>query len=61
MARIVRGEILSLKQQEYVTAAKTIGANGWRILLRHLIPNAMGSIIVTATLQIPSAILQNLS
>lgn len=56
MARIVRGEILSLKQQEYVTAAKTIGASGWRILLRHLIPNSMGSIIVTATLQIPSAI-----
>lgn len=56
MARIVRGEILSLKQQEYVTAAKTIGASGWRILIRHLIPNSMGSIIVTSTLQIPSAI-----
>ncbi|MEZ0536260.1 ABC transporter permease [Caldicellulosiruptoraceae bacterium PP1] len=56
MARIVRGEILSLKQQEYVTAAKTIGASGWRILIRHLIPNTIGSIIVTSTLQIPSAI-----
>ncbi|QEK12969.1 ABC transporter permease [Crassaminicella thermophila] len=56
MARIVRGQILSLKEQEYVLAAKTLGAGTWRILFRHLIPNAMGPIIVTMTMQIPSAI-----
>ncbi|QZY57525.1 ABC transporter permease [Crassaminicella profunda] len=56
MARIVRGQILSLKEQEYVLAAKTLGASTWRILYRHLIPNAMGVIIVTMTMQIPSAI-----
>ncbi|MCT4620602.1 MAG: ABC transporter permease [Marinisporobacter sp.] len=56
MARIVRGQVLSLKEQEYVLAAKTLGASTWRILLRHLIPNAMGVIIVTMTMQIPSAI-----
>lgn len=56
MARIVRAQILSLKQQEFVLAAKTIGASSFRILLRHLIPNSMGPIIVTLTLAIPSAI-----
>lgn len=56
MARIVRGQIISLKNQEFVLAARTIGASPWRILLRHLIPNAMGPIIVTVTLNIPNAI-----
>lgn len=56
MARIVRAQILSLKQQEFVLAAKTLGASDMRILLRHLIPNSMGPIIVTLTLTIPSAI-----
>ncbi|MEH7416371.1 ABC transporter permease [Neobacillus drentensis] len=56
MARIVRGEVLSLKNQEYVLAAKTLGASVPRIMSRHLIPNAMGSILVTMTLTIPSAI-----
>lgn len=56
MARIVRGQVLSLKEQEYVLAARTLGASTWRILVRHLIPNAMGPIIVTATMLIPSAI-----
>lgn len=56
MARIVRGQILSLKEQEYVLAAKTLGASTNRILFRHLIPNAMGPIIVTMTMMIPSAI-----
>lgn len=56
MARIVRGEILSLKEREFALAAKTIGAPNNRILFRHLIPNAMGPIIVTVTLQIPAAI-----
>jgi len=56
MARIVRGQLLSLKENEYVLAARTLGASRWRILFRHLIPNAMGPIIVTTTLLIPSAI-----
>lgn len=56
MARIVRGEMHSLKQQEYVTAAKTIGSSTRTILLKHLIPGAMGSIVVTATMLIPTAI-----
>jgi oligopeptide transport system permease protein len=56
MARIVRGQILSLREQEYILAAKLIGASPWRIILRHLIPNSMGPIIVTMTLAIPEAI-----
>ncbi len=56
MARVVRGQILSLKEQEYVYAAKTMGTKTSRILLNHLIPNAMGPIIVTVTMLIPSAI-----
>jgi oligopeptide transport system permease protein len=56
MARIVRGQILSLKEQEYVLAARTIGADHWRIIFRHLIPNSMGPIIITMTLAIPEAI-----
>jgi oligopeptide transport system permease protein len=56
MARIVRGQILSLKEQEYVLAARTIGANKWRILFYHLIPNSPGPIIITMTLAIPEAI-----
>ncbi len=56
MARIVRGQVLSLKEQEFVLAAKTLGASTWRILIRHLIPNAMGPIIVTLTMMIPGAI-----
>jgi oligopeptide transport system permease protein len=56
MARIVRSQILQIKQQDYVRAAFAIGASRRRVLLRHLIPNAMGPIIVTLTLTIPSAI-----
>lgn len=56
MARIVRGQILSLKEQEFVLAARTLGANPTRILLRHLIPNCIGPIIVTVSMNIPSAI-----
>lgn len=56
MARVVRGQVLSLKQQEFVMAAKTIGSSTRTILLQHLIPNAMGSILVTVTMLIPSAI-----
>lgn len=56
MARIVRGQVLALKEQEFVLAAKTLGASPMRILLRHIIPNCMGPIIVTLTLSIPEAI-----
>ncbi len=56
MARVVRGEVLSLKNQEFVLAAKTIGSSTKTILFSHLIPNAMGPILVTVTMLIPSAI-----
>jgi dipeptide transport system permease protein len=56
MARLVRGQVLQLKEQEFVLAARTLGASSRRILLRHLIPNAMGPIIVMLTLTVPSAI-----
>ena len=58
MARIVRGQIISLKEQEFVLAAKTIGASPLRIILKHLIPNCIGTIIVTLTLSVPDAIFQ---
>lgn len=56
MARVVRGQVLSLKNQEFVMAARTIGSSTKTILLEHLIPNSMGSILVTVTMLIPSAI-----
>ena len=56
MARIVRCQILSMKEQEFILAARTIGVSKKRILFRHLLPNAMGAIIVTMTLAIPDAI-----
>ena len=56
MARIIRGQILQLKEQEFVTAAKALGANSGRIIKRHLLPNCIGQIVVTTCLQIPEAI-----
>ena len=56
MARVVRGQVLTLKEQEFVMAAKTIGSSTTTILFQHLIPNTLGSILVTATMLIPSAI-----
>lgn len=56
MARIVRGQVLSLKEQEYVLAARALGGGLWRILFKHLVPNTMGPIIVTMTLTVPDAI-----
>ncbi len=56
MARIVRGQVLSLKEQDYVLAARSIGVSSRRIIMRHLIPNAIGPILVTATFSIPEAI-----
>lgn len=56
MARIVRGQVLTLKQQEFVLAAKALGAKDLRIIIKHLVPNCMGPIIVTLTMSIPQAI-----
>lgn len=56
MARIVRGQVLYLKEQEYVTAAVSMGVSKRRIILRHLLPNCADTLIAAATLQIPSAI-----
>jgi oligopeptide transport system permease protein len=57
-ARIVRGQVLSLKQREFVHAARNVGVRGPTILIRHLIPNTLGPIIVYFTLTVPSMILQ---
>ncbi len=56
MARMVRGQILSIKNNEYVLAARSMGASGWRIIMRHLVPNTIGQIIVTVSMSIPGAI-----
>ncbi len=56
MARIVRGQVLQLKQQEFVTAAIALGAGNRRIIKRHLLPNSVGALVITTCLQIPSAI-----
>ena len=56
MARIVRSQVLTLKQNEYVTAARALGASNGRIIRRHLLTNCIGTLIVTTTLQIPSSI-----
>ena len=56
MARLVRGQILQLKSQEYVQAAEKLGTSHGRIITKHLLPNAMGIIIVNLTFTIPSAI-----
>jgi len=56
MARQVRGQILSIKEQEYVLASRAIGASPARIIRKHMIPNCVSVIIITAALQIPSAI-----
>ena len=57
MARIVRGQIISLKNQEFVLAARATGVSTPRIIFRHLVPNALGPVIVYATLTIPSVML----
>ena len=56
MARIVRGQILQIKQRDFVMAAHMLGASKWRILTRHLLTNSIGSIITTMTFTIPTAI-----
>ena len=56
MARIIRGQVLQLKEQEYVMAATVLGASSSRIIRRHLLPNCVGQLIIQTCLQIPSAI-----
>ena len=56
MSRLVRGQILSLREQEYVLAAQASGASGRWIITKHLIPNCISVIFISAALQIPSAI-----
>ena len=58
MARIVRGQVMSLKNQEFVLAARATGVSTPKIIFRHLVPNALGPVIVYATLTIPSVMLQ---
>ncbi|HKZ01143.1 MAG TPA: ABC transporter permease, partial [Pyrinomonadaceae bacterium] len=57
MARIVRGQVLSLKNQEFVLAARATGVSTARIIFRHIVPNTLGPVIVYATLTIPSVML----
>ena len=57
MARIVRGQVMSLKSQEFVLAARATGVPAIRIIVRHLVPNTLGPVIVYATLTIPSVML----
>lgn len=58
MARIVRGQVISLKQMEYVDAARSIGVSNAKIIARHMVPNILGPVIVYTTLTIPSVILE---
>jgi oligopeptide transport system permease protein len=57
LARIVRGQVLTLRQREYVLAARVMGARNLRILFRHILPNCLGTIVVVATLTVPQVIL----
>jgi ABC-type dipeptide/oligopeptide/nickel transport system permease subunit len=56
-ARLIRGEVLSLRERDFVHAARTAGASKWRLISRHLIPNALGVVIVNVTFQVADAIL----
>ena len=57
VARLVRAEILSLKEREFVLASRVLGASPWRLITRHLLPNAAGPVLVSATLGVGGAIL----
>ncbi len=56
-ARFVRAEFLSLREQDFVTAARALGVNKWRIIFRHMVPNAIAPVLVSATIGIATAIL----
>ena len=55
MARLIRGQILSIKENDYILAAESIGASSGRIIRKHILPNCISVIIITTALQIPSA------
>jgi oligopeptide transport system permease protein len=57
MARIVRGQALSIKRQEYVQAAEALGVNYWGILIRHIVPNLLGPVVIYMTLLVPQVII----
>ena len=56
-ARLVRGEVLTLRERDFVLAARTAGAGNWRLILKHLLPNSIGLMLVNATFQVSDAIL----
>ena len=56
-ARLVRGEVLTLRERDFVLAARTAGSTSWRLISRHLLPNALGVVIVNVTFQVADAIL----
>jgi oligopeptide transport system permease protein len=56
IARLVRGQVLSLKQRDFITAARAMGGSGRYVTMRHLLPNALGPIIVAITFGVPRAI-----
>jgi peptide/nickel transport system permease protein/oligopeptide transport system permease protein len=57
MARIVRGQVLALKSQQFVMAAQGLGQSHWKILTRHLLPNLVGVVVIYLTLTVPAVIL----
>ena len=56
MARLVRGQILTIKENDYILAARAVGASSGRIIRKHILPNCLSVIIISTALQIPSAI-----
>src|SRR5580658_2118651 len=56
-ARLVRGEVLTLRERDFVLAARTAGSSNWRLITKHLLPNALGVVIVNVTFQVADAIL----
>ena len=56
-ARLIRGEVLSLRERDFVSAARVAGSSQWRLVRRHLLPNALGVVIVNVTFQVADAIL----
>ncbi len=57
MARIVRGNVIALRHQEFVQAARVLGASDFRIIFRHILPNVLGIVVIYATLTVPSVII----
>lgn len=57
LARLVRGQVLGLKEKEFVEAARSLGADGWRIMFKHLFPNVISTVIIFSAFSVPTAIL----